>query len=128
MPPGASRKARPGTWRSSGWTSAGPDEKYDTAQAEIFGNTVVVTSSKVAAAAGVRYGFYSNAAPCFDLLNQEGLPAAAFGADGVTLPLTVSAGPGGSVSPGNTVIVARRRRSRSAPHPRRTRCSRAGPS
>jgi hypothetical protein len=90
-----------------GFSIRGEDEKYWPAQAEIVGDTVVVSSDKVAGAAGVRYGFHTKESPFSNLYNREGLPAPAFGTDGVTAPLTLSAGPGGTVSPGNTLIVAK---------------------
>lgn len=90
-----------------GFSLRGADEKYWPAQAEIVGNTVVVTSSKVAAPLGVRYGFHTKEAPFSNLYNREGLPAPAFGTDGVTTPLTLSASPGGTVSPADTLIVAK---------------------
>jgi len=90
-----------------GFALRGADEKYWPAQAEIVGNTIVVTSDKVPAAAGVRYGFHTKDAPFCNLYNREGLPAAMFGTDGVAAPLTLSAGPGGSVAPGKAMIVAK---------------------
>lgn len=90
-----------------GFAIRGADEKYWPAQAEIVGNTIVVTSDKVPAAAGVRYGFHTKDAPFCNLYNREGLPAAVFGTDGVTAPLTLSAGPGGAVAPDKTMIVAK---------------------
>jgi len=90
-----------------GFAIRGPDEKYWPAQADIVGNTVVVTSEKVAAAAGVRYGFHTKDAPYCNLYNREGLPAPVFGTDGVTAPLTLSAGLGGTVAPASLLIVAK---------------------
>jgi sialate O-acetylesterase len=96
-----------GKFELVGFSIRGEDEKYWPAQAEIVGDTVVVSSDKVAGAAGVRYGFHTKESPFSNLYNREGLPAPAFGTDGVTAPLTLSAGPGGTVSPGNTLIVAK---------------------
>jgi len=90
-----------------GFSIRGEDEKYWPARAEIVGNTVVVTSDKVAAPSGVRYGFHTKESPFSNLYNREGLPTPAFGTDGVTTPLTLSASAGGTVSPGDTLIVAK---------------------
>lgn len=62
-----------------GFTIAGADKKFVPAQAEIIGDTVVVSSEKVPAPTAVRYG-WSNV-PDVNLFNKEGLPASPFRSD-----------------------------------------------
>jgi sialate O-acetylesterase len=69
-----------------GFSIAGPDRKFVWAQARIEGDTVVVSSDKVAEPLAVRYAWADNP-PC-SLYNQAGLPAAPFRTDswpGVTI-------------------------------------------
>ena len=84
-----------------GFTLCGRDERFQPAQAEIVGDTVVVTSGSVPAPIAVRYG--SSANPICNLYNREGLPASPFRTDQISAALTLSAGAGGAVSPGNAL-------------------------
>lgn len=70
-----------------GFTIAGADKQFVPADAEIEGDTVVVTSDQVAKPVAVRYG-WSNV-PDVNLYNQEGLPASPFRTD---VPLTDPSG------------------------------------
>ena len=67
-----------------GITLAGADGKFHPARAVIEGSTVVVTSSKVANPAAVRYGWAM--VPDGNLCNREGLPAAPFRSDPPAAP------------------------------------------
>ena len=60
---------------------AGADKKWVWADAVIDGNTVVVSSPKVANPVAVRYAYTMNPAGC-NLYNKEGLPASPFRTDG----------------------------------------------
>lgn len=62
-----------------GFTLAGPDGKFHSAEAAIEGPTVVVTSSKVPRPFAVRYNWAM--VPDGNLFNREGLPAAPFRSD-----------------------------------------------
>lgn len=62
-----------------GFTVAGVDRKFVWADARIDGNTVVVSSDKVAEPVAVRYAWADN--PLCDLYNKEGLPAGPFRTD-----------------------------------------------
>ncbi len=62
-----------------GFAIAGPDRKFVWADAEIKGDTVVVSSSEVAKPVAVRYAWAKN--PVCNLYNQEGLPASPFRTD-----------------------------------------------
>jgi sialate O-acetylesterase len=62
-----------------GFAIAGKDRKFVWAQAEIKGNTVVVSSDAVAAPVAVRYAWADN--PVCNLYNQAGLPASPFRTD-----------------------------------------------
>jgi sialate O-acetylesterase len=66
-----------------GFAIAGTDKEFVPAKAEIQGDTVVVSSDKVAEPVAVRYG-WSNV-PDVNLYNKEGLPASPFRTD---IPLT----------------------------------------
>lgn len=59
---------------------AGEDKKFVWADAKITGNTVVVSSDKVAAPVAVRYAWQANPEGC-NLYNKEGLPASPFRTD-----------------------------------------------
>jgi sialate O-acetylesterase len=59
---------------------AGADGKWVWADAVIEGDTVVVSSDKVAKPVAVRYAFSMNPAGC-NLYNKEGLPASPFRTD-----------------------------------------------
>ncbi|MBL9185616.1 MAG: hypothetical protein JNN17_25930 [Verrucomicrobiaceae bacterium] len=59
-----------------GFTIAGENEKFFPAQAVIEGETIVVTSDKVAAPKTVRFGWAQ--VPEVNLFNREGLPAVPF--------------------------------------------------
>jgi sialate O-acetylesterase len=62
-----------------GFTIAGVDKKFVPAQAEILGETVVVSSPEVPAPAAVRYGWTN--VPEVNLFNTAGLPASPFRTD-----------------------------------------------
>lgn len=59
---------------------AGADKAWHWATATIDGQTVVVTSDKVAAPVAVRYAYQMNPEGC-NLYNREGLPASPFRTD-----------------------------------------------
>jgi sialate O-acetylesterase len=63
----------------TGFAIAGADKKFVWAEARIDGNTVVVSSPKVAKPVAVRYAWADNP-PC-SLANREGLPASPFRTD-----------------------------------------------
>lgn len=63
-----------------GFTIAGSDGKFVEANAEIVGDTIVVTNDAVSAPTAVRYG-WSNV-PVASLWNKAGLPASPFQTDG----------------------------------------------
>ena len=62
-----------------GFAIAGVDRKFVWADAQINGNTVVVSSDKVAEPVAVRYAWADN--PVCNLYNKEGLPASPFRTD-----------------------------------------------
>jgi sialate O-acetylesterase len=62
-----------------GFAIAGADRKFVWADAKIEGDSVVVSSDKVAAPAAVRYAWSKN--PVCNLYNKEGLPATPFRTD-----------------------------------------------
>ncbi len=66
---------KPLTW----FTVAGEDKKFVPAQAQIDGETVVVSSAKVLSPTAVRFGFNQIAEP--NLANKAGLPASPFRTD-----------------------------------------------
>ena len=70
-----SRDGKPLDW----FTIAGADGKFVEAQAEIDGDSVVVTSEDVAEPAAVRFGWHQEAEP--NLMNKAGLPASPFRTD-----------------------------------------------
>jgi len=75
---GSGLKSRDGkglTW----FEIAGGDKKYVKALAKIVGDTIVVTSEKIRAPVGVRFGWHEEAQP--NLCNREGLPASPFRTD-----------------------------------------------
>jgi sialate O-acetylesterase len=63
----------------SNFTIAGDDKKFVDAEAQIDGNTVVVSSSQVTNPVAVRFGWTDTAEP--NLSNKEGLPASPFRTD-----------------------------------------------
>ena len=65
--------------RLTGFAVAGADHKFVWAEAVIAGDTVVVTSPKVAQPVAVRYAWDIN--PACNLFNQSGLPAVPFRTD-----------------------------------------------
>ncbi len=70
-----------------GFTVCGKDKVFHPASAEIKGDTVVVSSEKVAEPIAVRYGWANH--PICGLYNRDGLPASPFRTDafrGVTEP------------------------------------------
>jgi sialate O-acetylesterase len=72
-----------------GFAIAGADKKFVWADAQIAGDTVVVSSPQVANPVAVRYAWADN--PVCNLYNQAGLPACPFRTDdwpGITLGVT----------------------------------------
>jgi sialate O-acetylesterase len=70
-----------------GFTVCGKDKVFQTAFAEIVGDTVVVSCSNLDAPMAVRYGWANH--PICNLYNREGLPASPFRTDtfpGITQP------------------------------------------
>ena len=63
----------------TGFTIAGADKKYVTAEARVEGNTIVVSSPEVASPVDVRYAW--DADPVCNLVNRAGLPASPFRSD-----------------------------------------------
>jgi len=63
-----------------GFAVAGEDHVFHWADAEIDGDSVVVTSDQVAAPVAVRYAWASRS-PWANLFNQDGLPALTFRTD-----------------------------------------------
>lgn len=63
----------------TGFAIAGADKKFVNAQARIDGETVVVSSDKIADPVAVRFGWANY--PVVNLFNKEGLPAAPFRTD-----------------------------------------------
>jgi sialate O-acetylesterase len=63
----------------TGFAIAGADHKFYTAQAQIKGNTVIVSSPEVAKPVAVRFGWADF--PVVNLYNKEGLPASPFKTD-----------------------------------------------
>ena len=61
------------------FTIAGKDKVFVPAQAEIDGDSIVVSSAQVAKPVAVRFGWGSADAP--NLMNKEGLPASSFRTD-----------------------------------------------
>lgn len=62
-----------------GFELAGADQVFYPAEARIEGDTVVVTSARVAEPVAVRYAWRN--APAAGLFNREGLPAVPFRSD-----------------------------------------------
>ena len=62
-----------------GFAIAGADREFDWADAKIGGNTIVVSSDKIAEPVAVRYAWADN--PVCNLFNEEGLPASPFRTD-----------------------------------------------
>jgi sialate O-acetylesterase len=79
---GRGLEARGGTLQ--GFAIAGADRKFVWANAEIKGDTVVVSSTEVPAPVAVRYGWADF--PVVNLFNKNGLPAAPFRTD--NFPMT----------------------------------------
>ena len=63
----------------AGFAIAGEDKKFVWADAQIDGNSIVVSSPDVANPVAVRYGWANN--PDCNLYNKEGLPASPFRTD-----------------------------------------------
>lgn len=63
----------------TGFAIAGEDKKFVWADAQIDGNSIVVSSPEVANPVAVRYGWANN--PDCNLYNKEGLPASPFRTD-----------------------------------------------
>ena len=77
LPPGGPLPAQ--SIPLTGFTIAGADKVFVPAQAEIQGETVVVTSTNVPTPIAVRYGWAN--VPEGNLFNKEGLPASPFRTD-----------------------------------------------
>ena len=65
--------------RLTGFAIAGEDKKFVWADAQIDGNSIVVSSPEVQNPVAVRYGWANN--PDCNLYNKEGLPASPFRTD-----------------------------------------------
>ncbi|HOI55583.1 MAG TPA: sialate O-acetylesterase, partial [Phycisphaerae bacterium] len=65
--------------RLTGFAVAGPDKKFDWAEATVKGGTVIVTSDSVSDVRAVRYAWADN--PECNLYNKERLPAVPFRTD-----------------------------------------------
>jgi sialate O-acetylesterase len=63
-----------------GFEIAGADQKFYTAEADILGNDVIVSSQQVQHPTQVRYGWADDAGSC-NLFNKEGFPAGPFRTD-----------------------------------------------
>ncbi len=72
--------AGPGPGKLQGFAVTGEDGKFVWAEAEIAGDTVVVSSDKVAKPVAVRYAWAGNH-PWANLFNKDGLPALPFRTD-----------------------------------------------
>jgi len=70
---------KPGDKKLTGFVIAGEDKKFVWADAEIDGETIVVSSPEVRAPKHVRYGWAWN--PVVNLYNKDGLPAITFRTD-----------------------------------------------
>lgn len=109
------RAGRPTAWRVKagtintsplvGFTLCGKDKRFLPAQAEIVGDTVVVTSSSVAVPDGVRYGWAD--LPNCNLYNREGLPTSPFRSYTMAAALKLCAEAGGAVLPGNVLLATK---------------------
>ena len=62
-----------------GFAVAGADRKFHWAEAQIEGNTVIVSSKEVKEPVAVRYAWGDS--PAGNLFNREGLPASPFRTD-----------------------------------------------
>jgi sialate O-acetylesterase len=81
---GKGLEARDGALK--GFAICGDDRKFVWANAEIVGNTVVVSSPQVANPVAVRYGWAD--CPVVNLWNKDGLPATPFRTD--DFPMTTA--------------------------------------
>jgi sialate O-acetylesterase len=63
-----------------GFEVAGSDQTFYAADAKIVGNTIEITSDKVAVPIAVRFGWIGDASAC-NLFNREGFPAVPFRTD-----------------------------------------------
>ena len=79
---------------------AGADGVWHAADAVIKNNTVILSSPEVAAPRKVSYACWQNPEGC-NLYNREGLPAAPFHVEDISLHLSIaaSAGDGGGITP-----------------------------
>ena len=68
----ASRDDKPLTW----FEIAGPDKKFQKANAKIDGDTVLVSDEQITDPIAVRFAWHQEAIP--NLINKEGLPASPF--------------------------------------------------
>lgn len=85
--------------RLAGFTIAGSNRKFVTADADIIGNTVVVSNPAIKSPIAVRYGW--STFPLCNLYNKEGLPASPFRSDNFPIP-DVQGRTVGSTWTGNT--------------------------
>lgn len=72
----------------TGFTVCGEDKVFHPAKAEIKGDTVVVSSDKVAKPTFARFGWVNFAKPELNFVNKDGLPAVPFRTD--DFPLTTA--------------------------------------
>jgi sialate O-acetylesterase len=88
---------------------AGSGGTWYAANATISNNTVIVSSPSVAVPRQVAYAYWTNPSGA-NLYNRDGLPAAPFFVDDVTVKYTVSAsaGAGGSIGPSGVNTYLRR--------------------
>jgi sialate O-acetylesterase len=70
----------------TGFIIAGADQKFVKADAQMAGDTVVVSSPAVPQPAAVRYGWADNPVPTLNLWNKADLPASPFRTDTWPLP------------------------------------------
>jgi sialate O-acetylesterase len=70
-----------------GFAVAGEDKVFYWAEAVIDGNTVLVSSEKVANPVAVRYA-WGKEHPWANLFNKDGLPAVTFATDDWSAPVT----------------------------------------
>ena len=81
----------------TGFAISGADQNWVWGKAQIDGNTVVVSSDRVASPVAVRYGWANN--PACNLYNKEGLPASPFRTDDWTGSKPTPAAPPANPAP-----------------------------
>ncbi|MFZ4395137.1 MAG: sialate O-acetylesterase [Kiritimatiellia bacterium] len=87
----------------TGYTMCGTNGIFLPAQAEIVGDTVILSNRNVGVPVAVYYGAADH--PSCNLYNREGLPASPFRTDVHAAPVTLRAGEGGAVSPGKAFLA-----------------------